>query len=859
MTETFPDYSFLIEDELSLLDPDFDVNTFLNQFKLESVVYIGRLRCELVINSSIYDTVVFWAPEEYYLEHSKVAIGENEILMDESLSILENIEVNFDLSLNFSYASNNITISTQVGNFVDFEDVLTSRVVSRSWSRSEGEKYLFLLSETFEDLFGDFFENLTIQYLPLFEFSEAIISSYLPHKLDDFLVERRIELDSYFDYTYDSTNSYERNLRTNSLEWHLSNFNDNFKEYTWSRVAVFYIICFGISAVVITNTSRGFFKSQKERIEFYYLRGSKKSDLLYDFLKLETKLAFYVLLGGFLVSTLIMGVLQPKLLASTYNHVLNLLVNCITAIIYCSIQFVVSADSLSMIYRRNEKKEKFLLNKIIIAFKNGLQWIILCIALAVSLYLYLFTGIEKVEKSAVFLYIFTLVIALILLLVISKRTIVWIGEKFISLLNSLSSISKYTLKVSKKVIRVNSLVIQMLILFGFICSFFVVGLDTINHYNYINQQNNAIGEIIINYPEENAELVKTQLANFTAQYFEIEYVVSPLDFVIDVNTSIASGLTVFLLNSSTIAQFFNSDIVKKKYSGSYEPTQLVTDLNTDWNLSIINRAYADQATIQLGETTELPLPIIVDPWVYPEDLYNITILDIVEFVPFFSGISQEKPFVLLNKEITQNRTKIDVISLYQILWLNENSSVENLEEYILDINREFNLGIEIYNLDEKSLFTDEYWLPNVLQTLILSLFTVLMICLIFLFFVFYVDVIRFQIHNFRTFFARGLSIKKGIIYSVLPVFLFTLGYIIFGFVLGVSLLSIVLTTIQPEYYLRIPVAIFPYSFLVFIGQITLLCCALFLASLISYKKLQQQIPTIDRIVFTVFKDEGGII
>lgn len=434
-----------------------------------------------------------------------------------------------------------------------------------------------------------------------------------------------------------------------------------------------------------------------------------------------------------------------------------------------------------------------------------------------------------------------------------------IGKNLISLLKSLSTISKHTLKVSKNVIRANSLIIQMLILFGFISSFFVVSIDTINHYNDINQKFNSIGEIIIYYPEENEEFVKFQLANFTEHSLEIEFVVSSMNFKIDENNTISRGVRIFLLNNSTITQFFNQEVIKTKYSGFYEPSQLVEELNNDCNKSIVNQAYADLAAVQLGEATELSLPIVDDSGFYPEDWYNITFLDVVEFIPLFSGISQEEPFAILNKEITHNRTEVDIRSVYQILWLRENSTVQILKDFIENINKELNLEIEIFEVDDKILFTDSYWLPSVLETLIISLFSVIIICLIFFFYGFYSDVIKYQINNFRTFFARGLSIKRGIIYSVLPVFLFTLGYILLGFVLGMSLLSIVLTTIQPEYYLKIKIAILPYSFILFVGQIAILCCVLFFAGIIAYRRLQQQIPTIDRIVFTVFKDKGDII
>ena len=97
------------------------------------------------------------------------------------------------------------------------------------------------------------------------------------------------------------------------------------------------------------------------------------------------------------------------------------------------------------------------------------------------------------------------------------------------------------------------------------------------------------------------------------------------------NASVSIGVKVFFLNSSVISQFFNLEIIKQKYSGICEPNQLIEDLSTDWNMSIINRAYADLASIQLGETTELSLPIIDKFPLHSEDWYNITVLDIVEF------------------------------------------------------------------------------------------------------------------------------------------------------------------------------------------------------------------------------------
>ncbi|MCG3222148.1 MAG: hypothetical protein H7641_12290, partial [Candidatus Heimdallarchaeota archaeon] len=146
---TFPDYAFVIQDDLMLLDPDFDAESFLTEFELKEVTYVGKLRCNISLNSNNYEIVLYWAPEEFFVQHSNVRGEKDKILLDESFISLEGLEINQIISLNFSSENNLVETSLPVSNFVSVEDVFTSELLHYGWAEPFHEENLFLVSETF--------------------------------------------------------------------------------------------------------------------------------------------------------------------------------------------------------------------------------------------------------------------------------------------------------------------------------------------------------------------------------------------------------------------------------------------------------------------------------------------------------------------------------------------------------------------------------------------------------------------------------------------------------------------------------------------------------------------------------------
>ncbi|MCG3222788.1 MAG: hypothetical protein H7641_15520, partial [Candidatus Heimdallarchaeota archaeon] len=191
---TFPDYAIVIENDLMLLDSDFNTSSFLKEFELNAVSYVGKLRCNVSINSNNYEIVLYWAPEEFFFQHTNVIGEKDKILLDESFISLEGLEINQIISLNFSSGSNIVETSLPVSNFVSERDVFTGELLHYSWAEPFHEENLFLVSETFYEIFEEFIESITIYYVPLFEFSDAFLKSRPPHQMIEYLGKKRQEL-----------------------------------------------------------------------------------------------------------------------------------------------------------------------------------------------------------------------------------------------------------------------------------------------------------------------------------------------------------------------------------------------------------------------------------------------------------------------------------------------------------------------------------------------------------------------------------------------------------------------------------------------------------------------------------------
>jgi hypothetical protein len=858
---TFPDYAIVLEDNLILLEPEFNVESFLTSFELKEVTYVGKLRCNLSFNSNNFEIVLYWAPEEFFVQHSKAKGEKDKILLDRSFISLDDLEINQNVSFNFSSENNQVETNLSISNFVSVEDVFTDELLQYGWVEPFHELNLFLTSETFYEIFEEFIEGITTVYAPLFEFSEKFLKSHPPHQMIDNLEEKKQELDYYFDYSYNPANHEEEMIRQYSLERELHYFTSNYREYTLSRVILFYVISFSFCYIVMNFTTQEYIKSQKERIRISYLRGSKRSNLLLNFTGLESRTTLLSIFLGFFASIVILAVFTPSLLRFTYYYGMNLLIVFLIAVFYGSIQLITLTNQLKQLYRIDDKESEYIIGKIFSFSGKTVPWILFNILIGFSFFLLFFTGIVKFEfDSTIYLIVISVLVTLILNIMIWKKTIFKIGRKVVNFSTILSKLSKQTIKLARKFIYSSYRIIQLLILLIMICTFFLSSFDTIKNLNLCNNELNQIGEIILSFHPEKENIVEANLSNLVDHSVEIRSSTTLLDSItLEESEGISRLVDIYYINSSKIQTLFSSISIREKYKGNFDAQVIANELETDLNSVVINNALAQLLSIQLHSTFNLPIPIELNPYIESRTNYRVTAIDTVSFIPFFSGRSLERPFTILNDRIISNTTNIKVNEIYQIVWLKETIALETFRKSIQALNENSNSQIEIVDQFEFPIITDDYWIPAIFQQFMFSLFTLFVVCLFFFFLAFYSDTINQQMKGFRIFFARGLSFKKGIMLAMLPLFLFTLFYIILSYVVGLILSFVMFSSIQPKYYLRIPFSILPFS-LTFLSSLILLLGAILLVSGISsYRKLRKRIPEVKFNIPSVFQNEEGFI
>ncbi|NPD89095.1 MAG: hypothetical protein HGN29_10250, partial [Asgard group archaeon] len=564
---------------------------------------------------------------------------------------------------------------------------------------------------------------------------------------------------------------------------------------------------------------------------------------------------------SFIASIVVLGVFTPSLLGFAYYYGMNLLISCLIAVFYGSIQLLILSNHLKEIYKEGEKEENVPLNKLSNFLKKILPWILFNLSLGFSFFFLFFIGIEKFEfGSMISLIVITLLFTLFLNIIMWKKTILWIGKKVISLSYFFSELSKQTIKLSRRLVKDSYRVIQLLILFLIICTFFLSSFDTINNFNSFNDEQNQVGEMIISFQPEKTNIVNANISDLVESSVEIQSSTTLLDSIsIEASGGISRLVDIYLINSSKIQRLFNSISIKERYAGNFNTQEIASELETNLNSAIVNKALAQLLSIQLQGSFNLPIPVENDEYTDSRINYRLSALDSVSFIPFFSGISLERPFAILNDKTISTTNNASVQTVYQILWLKETISKDAFNKNIRALNENSSTQIEVVEQFEFPIITDDYWVPAVFQQFMVSLLTVFVVCLFLFFLAFYSDTIDKQMKGFRIFFARGLSFKKGISLVMLPLFLFTLFYIIFSYVVGLILSFVMLTAIQPRYYLRIRISIVPFSSIFLSSQIILLGAILFASGISSYRKLRKQIPEVKFNVPSVFQEEESFI
>ena len=846
---TFPDYALITENDLLILKPDFNSESFLRRFDLDEVTYVGKLSCNVSIDSNNYEIALYWAPEEFFIKHSDVRIEKGRIIFDESFIPLIGSEIDQNISLTFTSKTNMVHANLSFCDFASLNDVFTSKLLRFGWVEDFQELNLFLSSETLFEIFNDFLNDITVYYAPLFEFSDDFLYSHPPHKMTEFLSQKRKELDSFFEYSYNSSNLEDEMFREYSLEREIQILNTSYNLLNLdilTRIIFFYIISFSFSYIILNNTVKMFFKSQKESIIISYLRGSRRENLLRDFITLELKITLSSIIFGFSSSIIVVGVFTPSLLKFIHYYMMNILIISLLAIFYGCIQLIILSNYLIKIYQSDEEDKRTPINQLSKFLGKILPWILLNILLGFSFFMLFFTGFSKFEfESMNLLIIITVLFILLLNIMMHKRTIAWIGKKIISLSHIFSHLSKQTIKQLRRFLKDSHRVAQLLILLIMTSTFFLTSSDTIKNFSSLNYEYNQVGDVIISIEPEKSSKINTYLNNIVDNSVEIQSLTTLIGSIsIEQSSGISRLVNIFFINSSKIELFFNSTLVNEKYKGSINVHEIENDLVTDLNTAIVNNALAQLLSIQIQSSFNLPT---ID--------HKLTALDLLDFIPFFSGISLERPFAILNDKMISDTSNVAIQRIYQILWLKETVSREAFGKNIQTLNENNNTQIEIIEQFDYPIITDDYWDASVFRKFMFALLIVFIVCLFFLFLAFYSDSIENQMKGFRIFFARGLSFKRGIFLAMIPLFLFTLFYILFSYVIGIILTYVMFAAIQPKFYLRIPLTLLPSSFSFFSAQILLLGSVLIVAGIRSYKKLRKQIPEIRSNIPSVFLEK----
>lgn len=843
---TYPDYSFIITGEFLILEPDFDLELFYQRFNLESVTYYAYLDCDTMINSTIYSTKLLWAPSSYYTKYSYLDIENGTFYLDITLSEVLDLELTQNISISFQFESTQTEVELPFGNYFENKDIFSFESFIFSSHSDIYQKYIFVDVETFQNLIEGFIGNTVIHYVPLFEFSDSFLHSYPPHQAVGFLKEKREELDFYFNYVFHASNSKESYIRSNILENKLRSFFDNYREYTFPRIIIFYVICFFFCFFVLNRTIRTYFQSQKEKIIFWYLKGKKRYSMINDCLKSQVIISLFIIIISFILSILLMYIFTPDLISFGYYYNMNFLIILAITIFYSSIQIISQMNLLSRFYQRNQNEEISFLDKIIKISKMLLKWIFIFIVFGASFYLFLFTAIERIEMTGgIFLFIFGILYLVILTFILSEKNIIWLGTILISLLERISILGRFSLKASKRTLRTNTNFIQLILLFCLICNFFLAGSDTIGHYNQINQKYNSIGDISLSYPESSADLVNTNLLNYSVFSTEIQFISIKMHFEIEPHVEKSYGICIFFIDENTSSRIFDSEIFKDKYSGLYDSQDIFSKLYANSSLAVINQALAEISFININETIVLPIFLKDSGEFYSTDLYDVTVVDTFDFAPFFSNIAQERPLVILNKKILVNRDQIAITKRFQIMWV-ENTTIKNgLLDQVNYLNEKYNAKIHLIDSFSFEILTDSYWIQSVLKRFLIILFITLLLGLAAFFTKYSFEIVDSQVNSFRAFFARGLSIKKGIFYAILPALVITFCSVFIGYLLSIILLLIVIYSSQPQYYLKVTLFLFPYSFVFIISILVLLCSITVFSGWKNYRSIKKHIPLVE--------------
>jgi len=860
ITDDLPDYGIYLENKTIYQDSNIGKTSFLKEYNLEKISNVGYFHAMITVNNNVsLPFTVFWASDNYFKDYTNLTIQQNEIFLD------SNLKSQFHLELNSS-----ITFQFSVGSYVNHStDLIFNRYVSLNHLfdivnylsedlliLNEGEFFSIITTSTFKEQFENFVSDLRLSNIVLFEYNNEILKAKNPKTIDNYLYNQQEKINNYFGYSIDyyNYNQVELRLRTYSLDNLLKELDETKNNFSRTYIIYYYLVCFIFSVYIIKYTVSTYSLTQYSKIRFFLIRGGRRYNLILSFITNELRMILVGIIPLFSISILIFSIFSRSLLLFRYIYFMILSFNVQSLFLFgaCQLFFMMKTIDNKKLFTLRTRDVKY--TKKILIFHNLVSSLYSLIIVFIIFYFFR-TFIFSILVShtygdsspslffnVLFLYI-SLIITIILML---KNLSLWVGTKILYLIKYVNKIGKYSYKSTINTIKQNSILAQLLIIFSLLLSFSLVVMDSYSNYTTQHYKLNQRGDIVVSYPLNEINFSQINLAPYCKSSIEIFHGTTLIPVQNEQNEFFDMFLNVYLINYTKIPLIFNLDKFNKNYFGYKNSTELIEKFSTDNSSIIINKSFSEMASVKQNDYIYIPTRdeyFIEGKTIYT---YNATILDVSQFIPFFSGNSPYDSFAIASSKFeARNLTRLGVQTVFQIIWLKDDVSLDQFRSEIVKLNEEYNIEINEIKPNNLNLFNEDYFLNTpILKQLLITIIIILCLYQLLFYVSYFQNLIESQINSYGIFFSRGLSLKKGLVLAFLPVFLFSISYILLGSFIGYIISFFTIKAFQPPYYLSIKIVLWPHSLISLLIQILIISLVVLFSSLISYSRLKKMIPIV---------------
>jgi len=857
ISDSFTDYMAIKENVSYLYTEDYiDIN-IQAQLQLDEYSHIGFMSSTIEINhTETFPVTVIWAPEEFYNNQCNLSIEENGFLIDSSLRD-KNLNISQLLFTSFQFeGSLNVNNTLLFQGFVPLSKIAQMKILEAFFYKYIDGNCMFINDETFDNLFGGYFSQIETQEAFIFKFKRSQIYNQPIENIITYLATEEEKIHYIFEVDAEDINN-NRIIIQYSLKGQLELFNSNFQEVrVFQRISLYLLI----SIIVILSlvfTSQGYLNSQKNRIALFKMRGGKDYQISLTFVSTEIKAIGIVFILSYIYSLIYLRITEPLFLRFGLNYAK--LAGTVLAFVVLSGSFqlflliqktrrtINEANIDSTLFRKlyNIAKEIFIL----------LIPVALATLFFISIYLLLFGNENDINY---WLFGIFCAVLLIFSLLLNKHRILKIGTLVNLLFAKFYSVFKYTKNLSRKVLIKEKGIAKLLVIYVMVISLFFSVLDSFATFNIRNEAYNEIGDLTIVYPIASSNDVYNQLSDYVDSSIDFyhTYFRTEVISLTDTQGTFSYSLDGFIINQSKIQNLFDSQQYKEEYSGEKNIEDIKQEFENKTNSVIIPKGLSELINKSTGNYFSYTHSSTGNL------KYTKEIIDVVDIIPTFSWLSfyyftlsPENPYYVLLNGNNSDVSSYESVDTLSILFLKNGTTKEQFISLINSWNSEYHYDISVIDFGHTKLVDTDYSDVFLRSEQLITIIIILSILLSYYIFEYCRQVFNEQLDGFSVFFARGISIKQGIFFALVPLLLFLYFLMVFGNLFGWIFTSILSYNFQPYDYLKIRISVFPYSLLALLLQFVYLTTITSISGFIHFRKLKKALPAIQEFDNPLFELE----